>query len=70
MHLSANYVLFFISTLFSCLIGNATVCGQHFDDDCFDIEVTMNEENTETRTRTVLKDDAIPTLQLNEFVNL
>lgn len=51
-------------------MSNATVCGQHFDDDCFDIEVTMNEENTETRTRTVLKEDAIPTLQLNEFVNL
>ena len=82
MDVTANYVsqtkrrsLLFQSnyTPVSCFVlflGQATVCSEHFDEDCFDIEVTMNDENTETRTRSILKEDAIPTLKLNQFAKL
>jgi len=47
--------------------SHAKVCGQHFSETSFDIIVEMDDETEQARTKTVLKDDAVPTKHLNHF---
>ena len=50
--------------------SHATVCGQHFSEASFDIVVEMEEDTTQTKTKTVLKEDAVPTENLNKFADV